>query len=135
MARVHAAAMTTPRPWSATEFASLLSQPGAFATDATPNAFALGRVVLDEVELLTLATHPGHRRAGLARLHLAQFHSLAAERGAAHAFLEVAADNTPARALYDGAGYTLTGTRRGYYPRAVGGAVNALIMARTLIAD
>ncbi|NCO20662.1 MAG: GNAT family N-acetyltransferase [Rhodobacterales bacterium] len=132
MAAIHAAAMSTPRPWSGGEFAALLALPGTFATDIVPHAFALGRVTLDEAELLTLATHPDHRRLGLARAHLAAFHHRAAACGAARAFLEVAADNAPARALYDAAGYTTAGTRRGYYTGANGAAVDALVMVRWL---
>jgi [ribosomal protein S18]-alanine N-acetyltransferase len=100
MAALHAAAMTTPPPWSEAEFAALLAAPGTFAM-GDARAFALGRVVLDEAELLTLATHPLNRRTGLARAALAAFESAARTRGAATALLEVAADNAPAIALYD----------------------------------
>ena len=53
MAALHARTMTTPRPWSREEFAALLGSPGVFAV-GEPTGFALGRVVLDEAELLTL---------------------------------------------------------------------------------
>jgi GNAT superfamily N-acetyltransferase len=79
MAALHAAAMTVPRPWTEAEFAALLSTPGTFATgDAT--AFALGRAILDEAELLTIATHPGRRRRGLGRACLAAFEAEARAR-------------------------------------------------------
>jgi ribosomal-protein-alanine N-acetyltransferase len=131
MAALHAAAMTTPRPWSADEFAALLATPGAFAT-GDDRAFAVGRVVLDEAELLTIATHPGHRRRGLGRAALAAFESEARARGAAIAHLEVAAENAPAIALYDVAGYRRTGLRRGYYRSADGAPVDAVLMAKAL---
>jgi ribosomal-protein-alanine N-acetyltransferase len=131
MAALHAAAMTIPRPWSAAEFASLLATPGTFATGDT-RAFALGRVILDEAELLTIATHPGHRRRGHGRAALAAFESEARASGAAVAHLEVAAGNAPALALYDGAGYRRTGLRRGYYRAPDGAAVDAVLMAKAL---
>jgi ribosomal-protein-alanine N-acetyltransferase len=131
LATLHAAAMTTPRPWTATEFAALLASPGVFVT-GDARAFAMGRVILDEAELLTIATHPNHRRNGLARAALAAFESVARARGATIAHLEVAADNAPATALYEGAGYARTGLRRGYYSRAEGKAIDALLMAKAL---
>ncbi len=131
MARLHAAAMTTPRPWSSAEFASLLSMPGTFAiTD--DHALALGRVTLDEAELLTLATAPLHRRRGLGRAILGRFHATAQARGATHALLEVAAGNTAARALYRGAGYIQTGIRPRYYTTGSGGTDDALILCCAL---
>jgi ribosomal-protein-alanine N-acetyltransferase len=131
MAALHAAAMTAPRPWSAAEFASLLAQPGVFvAGDA--RCLALGRVAADEAELLTIATHPAHRRQGLARDRLAAFEAGAEARGARTAHLEVAADNLPALVLYEGAGYLGTGRRRGYYRAADGAPVDALLLSKTL---
>jgi ribosomal-protein-alanine N-acetyltransferase len=133
MAAVHAAAMTMPRPWSETEIASLLASPGCFAT-GDHRAFALGRVTLDEAELLTLATHPDHRRQGLARACLAAFEAEARARGARLAHLEVAADNAPALALYGAAGYGRAGLRRGYYRAAGGARVDAVLLSKTLAA-
>jgi [ribosomal protein S18]-alanine N-acetyltransferase len=131
MARLHAAAMTGTRPWSADEFAALLARPGTFVVgDAA--AFALGRAVLDEAELLTIATCPDRRRLGLGRVRLAAFEAEARVRGAHTAFLEVACDNTAALALYEGAGYRRTGLRRGYYRGACGAAVDALLLRKTL---
>lgn len=134
MARLHAAAMTVPRPWSEAEFAALLGQLGTFATgDAT--VFAIGRVILDEAELLTIATHPDHRRRGLGRACLAAFESEAASRGARTAHLEVAAGNAPAVALYESAGYLRSGLRRGYYRGPDGRHDDALLLAKRLRAD
>lgn len=131
LAALHALCFTRPRPWSADEFAALLAGPGAFlAGDAT--AFALGRAVAGEAELLTLAVHPDARRRGRGRACLAAFEAAARARGATRAFLEVAADNAPARALYAAAGYAEAGRRRGYYAGPGGAAVDALILARTL---
>jgi ribosomal-protein-alanine N-acetyltransferase len=131
LAVLHAAAMTTPRPWSEAEFAALLATPGTFAT-GDDRVVAMGRVILDEAELLTIATHPGHRRLGLGRAALEAFESEARARGATIAHLEVAADNAPALALYESAGYARTGLRRGYYRSAGGARVDAVLMAKAL---
>ena len=127
LAATHAAAFEDERPWSAEEFAGLIG--GAILT-GTAESFVLGRVTLDEAEVLTLATHPDHRRRGLARAALAEFLDQARARGASRAFLEVAADNAPARALY--AGWTQIGRRKGYYAQPGGPAADALVLEKRL---
>lgn len=131
MAALHARAFTDLRPWTRVEFASLMDSPLVFACgDMT--AFALGRVVLDEAELLTLVTDPDQQRNGLGAARLAAYHKAAQKRGAVTGFLEVAADNHPAIALYTRAGYTRTGLRKAYYTTLSGGSVDAVIMSRAL---
>lgn len=129
MAALHAACFTTPRPWSETEIDALLCDPLVFCL-TEPAGFLLGRAVAGEAELLTLAVDPAQRRAGAGRRLVAGFLAAAAERGAESCFLEVAAGNTAARALYTGAGFAVAGTRRGYYRHPSGGAEDALIMVR-----
>ncbi|MBP1805323.1 GNAT family N-acetyltransferase [Rubellimicrobium aerolatum] len=131
LARLHAAANDRDRPWAAAEFASLLAQPGTLLL-GDDRAMILGRVVLDEAEVLTVATDPAHRRRGLASALLARLESEAAARGATIAFLEVAEDNLPARALYEGRGYAPVGRRPDYYPRKDAQAVAALVLSRPL---
>ncbi|MFU8881420.1 MAG: GNAT family N-acetyltransferase [Rhodobacterales bacterium] len=131
MAHTHAAAYSLDRAWSLAEFQSLTDSPHVLAL-GDARAFLLARIIADEAEILTIATHPDHRRQGLARALLDQFHRAAQQRGAAHGFLEVAADNLPARALYQAAGYGQIGQRRAYYARASGGAADALILQRKL---
>ncbi|PKP84529.1 MAG: ribosomal-protein-alanine N-acetyltransferase [Alphaproteobacteria bacterium HGW-Alphaproteobacteria-2] len=134
LARLHARAFTgAPRPWSAAEFNALLAAPGVqlAAADA---GFALIRVVAGEAELLTLAVAPEARRRGLGRALLARAEARAAESGAVEMFLEVAADNAAALALYAAAGYARAGLRRGYYHPASGAAVDALVLRKALVA-
>lgn len=126
MAATHAAAFTATRAWSAAEFAALLAQPGTILT-GDARSFVLGRVVLDEAEVLTVATLPEARRQGLARSRLAAFARAARAAGALTLFLEVAADNTAARALYAAFGLVEAGRRRGYY-RTDAGPVDAIVM-------
>lgn len=97
-----------------------------------PTGFLLGRIVADEAEVLTLAVDPASRRRGIGARLVAAFLAEAAARGAGRAFLEVAADNAAARALYAAAGFAEVARRRGYYRDPAGGAVDALVLARDL---
>ncbi|MEO1537066.1 MAG: GNAT family N-acetyltransferase [Pseudomonadota bacterium] len=132
--------MHTPAPWTAKDFRDLLASPGVFLAPssvfkypggarggkapshgATPEAaqllvaFALGRVILDEAELLTLAVDPFYQRQGYGQTCLQAFERIALEHGARHLCLEVAASNVAALALYHAAGWTESGHRKGYY--------------------
>lgn len=131
LAALHARAFTDTRSWSASEFADLLASPHVFLV-AQPVGFALGRVIADEAELLTLAVAPDARRLGHGRALLAAFETGAQTRGAAQAFLEVAADNAAARALYTAAGWTESGRRPGYYRTSGGQNVDALVLGKLL---
>lgn len=132
LAALHAACFTVPPPWPEGAFASLLASTGTFLIDRG-EGFLLARVVLDEAEVLTLAVAPTARRQGLARAMLAEFTVQARSKGAVRAFLEVAADNLPARALYAQTGFQEAGLRRGYY--AIPGsaaAIDALTLCKGL---
>ncbi len=131
LAALHAAAFTDQRPWSAVEFTTLLASPHVYLI-AQPKGFALGRVILDEVELLTIATAPDARRQGIGRTLLAAFEAKALNRGARMAHLEVAADNRAARALYAAAGWEDAGRRPAYYPRHDAPPADALLMQKRL---
>ena len=131
LAALHAAAFAPERGWSATEIASLAAAPGA-ALLAAAQGFALVRVAADEAELLTLAVLPDARRHGLGAALLGAAEAAARTAGAVQLFLDVAADNAPARALYARAGYQACATRPAYYPRPGRGAADALILTRAL---
>ena len=131
LAATHKRAFQTDRAWSEAEFAGFLTSCAViFAGDAT--AFVLGRLILDEAEILTLATDPAEQRRGRARAALDQFESLARQWGAATVFLEVAEDNTAARQLYATSGYVQVGRRAGYYQRTTAQPVAALTMRKAL---
>ncbi len=133
LAATHRLAFTAERPWSAVEFADLLAQRGVILCGST-ESFVLGRITFDEAEVLTLATSPAVRRRGMARAALTEFCERAKRADAVSAFLEVAADNTPAIALYDQMGFAQVGRRRAYYARNGQPAVDALVLRRDLIA-
>lgn len=129
LAALHAEAFVRPRPWSADEFAGVVASPGAFLL-TEGGGFLVGRALAGEAELLTLAVPEAARRRGIGARLLACFESEALARGAEAAFLEVASDDAPARALYAGAGWAEAGRRRDYYAPGV----DALILRKPLAA-
>jgi ribosomal-protein-alanine N-acetyltransferase len=127
------------RPWTAADFAQLLAGPGVFGLLARDHSAAVGlglfRIVLGEMEVLTLAVDPARRRQGIARGLMAAALVAARAKGAEACFLEVAADNPGAEALYAALGFRPAGRRRGYYDRGVDGRVDALVMRLDLTSD
>lgn len=132
LAALHAHCFTTPRPWTAAEFAAFLADPLVFLLVEGDAGLVLGRAVAGEAELLTLAVAPEARQRGLGRKLVSRFLYQARLRGADSAFLEVAEDNAPARALYSRAGFIEAGRRRGYYQAPDGRAIDALVLRRRL---
>ena len=132
MAQTHAEAFEFIRPWSAHEFSELIASPTCFVV-SNAHCFALARIIADEAELLTIATHPGHQRQGLAKVVMDSLHSQLQTRGAAQIFLEVAAPNLGALALYESLEYQQVGRRKAYYtPTSGGEALDAIVMKRKL---
>lgn len=131
LAALHGRCFSTPRPWSAAEFEDLLASRFCFLL-TEPGGFLLGRVIADEAELLTVAVDPDQRRQGTGQKLLSRFSETSEKQGATTAFLEVAEDNTAARALYAGAGWAESGRRRAYYHRPDGSAVDALLLTLPL---
>lgn len=131
LADLHKRCFKTPRPWTVEEFSVFLKDPNTlFVCEST--GFALGRVIVDEAELLTIAVAPEQRRKGIARRMLLNLEQAAKGRGAATCFLEVAASNAPAIALYHAAGYREAGRRRGYYKQVDATTDDALILSHTI---
>ncbi|MCC5966937.1 MAG: GNAT family N-acetyltransferase [Natronohydrobacter sp.] len=119
LADLHRRCFTVPPPWSEADFAGFLADPQCRLITRCDGdhlqAFALFRIVLDEAELLTLATDPEARRKGHARALLQEGLVVAHAAGARVCYLEVAADNLPAISFYRGMGFAQAGLRRGYY--------------------
>ncbi len=131
LSALHQSAFTTPRPWSEAEITALLTGIGVFWLGDT-RGFVMGRSVAGEVEVLTLAVAPKMRRQGVARALMQDFAKHAFATGAEAAFLEVAADNTAAIALYLSLGYVQAGRRRGYFETSQGQRIDALVMTKML---
>lgn len=131
LAEISARAYTHMTPWTADQFASTLSHPASLLSLST-HAFVLGQVVLDEAEILALATDPNHHRTGEAGAAFALFCQDAKARGALKLFLEVAKDNIPAIQFYKNAGFLEAGLRRAYYARSDRPKMDALIMTANI---
>lgn len=131
MADIHVRAMVHSRAWGVPTLEGFLAAPGAVLV-TFDGAFALGRVIVDEAELLTLAVSPPEQRKGLGRACLRAFEEAASAKGANRVFLEVSEANASAINLYLSAGYTKTGQRRDYYTAPDGSTSDALMMSKNL---
>lgn len=120
--------------WEAHDFIALGGLPRAamIVDDEVRDGLIILQFAADEAEVLNFGVVPAARRRGLGRELLAAAEALAAMRGAARLFLEVAIDNAPARALYATAGFTQVGHRPGYYLRPDGSRADAVVMQKTL---
>lgn len=72
-------------------------------------------MLVDEAHIATLATHPDHRRQGVARKLLEHALRYMSREGAVSSFLEVRESNAAAREMYRKFGYEETGRRKRYY--------------------
>ncbi|MBO0722556.1 MAG: GNAT family N-acetyltransferase [Blastocatellia bacterium] len=86
-------------------------------------------IVVDEVQIDNVAVTMRLRRRGIASRLLEEGLTIACQRGARDAVLEVRSANLPARLLYELHGFTVSGIRRDYYHDPTD---DALIMTRKL---
>jgi ribosomal-protein-alanine N-acetyltransferase len=84
--------------------------------------------VVDQIHINNLAIHPACRGRGLGTWLLREVLDEAERLGAPHATLEVRRSNTPARHLYERAGFSVAGVRTSYYTSPI---EDALILSRT----
>jgi ribosomal-protein-alanine N-acetyltransferase len=82
----------------------------------------------DEAWVNNMAVRRDHQRRGIGRALLEELLAIARRNGARHTLLEVAADNTPAQALYDSYGFDVIGLRKNYYQAS---GTDALVMRRS----
>ena len=132
LAEIHNQAFTQERPWSAIEFEDLMQQPGVFVISQS-HCFVLGRLVVDELEILTVACAPSHQKQGHARAVMLNLLNRAACNGGLWSFLEVASDNTAAISVYQGLEFEQVGQRKNYYKRKDTAPCDALTFRKYLI--
>jgi ribosomal-protein-alanine N-acetyltransferase len=129
MAIIHEQAFTEERPWTSEEFENLISQSSTRSL-AIARCFVLGRFILGELEILTFACAPLDRRQGYASALLLKLLAMASREGGHSAFLEVAADNLAAIALYHKFAFEQVGCRTNYYKRRDGTRCDALTLRK-----
>jgi [ribosomal protein S18]-alanine N-acetyltransferase len=126
IARLHALSFTDA--WGAASVARLIGGPGGFALlaeiEGEMAGFALLQCVPPEAELLSIGVAPGFRRSGLGRAILQRAARDLMAGGSTMMFLDVAADNVPALALYRALGFQDMSRRARYY----GGTTDAIVM-------
>ena len=134
LGQLHTRAFPT-KPWSGVEIAKLMENTAVFAivsrSESEWHGFAMGWAAAGDAELLTVAVVPEARRRGVGASLITSIGVAALVRGAASMHLEVAEDNAAARALYLKLGYEEAGRRHAYYA-GEGGAIDAIVMRRTL---
>lgn len=96
--------------------------------------FAECQQILDEGHLLNIAISPHWQRQGLGGVLLNGVLSELGGRSCMRCLLEVRRSNTPARQLYEHAGFSLDGIRKAYYPpgRDVNQREDALLYSLSL---
>ncbi len=113
------------KPWSAADFSDL--KKSGCEIIASQNGFIVYRATLDEAEIITIGVAPDARCTGIAAAMLGIVEGDLKKRGVKHIFLEVAADNAPARSLYKNNGYAEIGVRPKYYD-----GVDAIMMKKDI---
>lgn len=134
LASIHAQCFDTA--WTAEQFQSALSLPGAQALvvelDQSAYGFVQFQQVLEEAEINTLCVLPNFRRQYFASDLLQKLFAHLLEGNVSRIFLEVAADNAGALSLYETHDFQRSGLRKSYYRRSDGTMEDAVTMARAL---
>ncbi len=125
------------QPWDRDAIAKLMQTPGYAAmlartgeSSPEPAGFILYRQAGDEAEILAIGVAPRHRRGNVASKLLRHVADTLRRRGIGALFLEVAAENEAALALYRRLNYQQIGQCKG--DDTIDGG-NALVLRRKLI--
>lgn len=135
LAAIHAEGFA--RGWDAAEIERMIRDPSVVASTVRRRAnrpavgFILSRIAADEAEVLTIAISRHQRGRRLSRPLMEAHMPCLIRRGVRSLFLEVAANNEPALALYDRLGFAEIGRRKGYY-RVGNHTSDALTMRKDL---
>ncbi len=136
IARLHATLFD--EAWSSESVRKLMSNSVSMAMVATYGGqkqvvgFALAQMVGDEAEILTLGVAKPAQRHGIGRQLVEGLVRSARRAEVYRIYLDVAADNAAAIALYSKLGFEEAGRRRGYYVRKGSAAVDAVSLSLTL---
>ena len=108
-------------PWSENALTYMCTSQNTYAISvidkATGRLAAYGgaQYVLDEANIVNIATHPDFRRRGCASAVIDMLEEFLSSKGVDSIFLEVRVSNTPARSLYERKGFRTVGVRKNYY--------------------
>jgi len=107
-------------PWPERSFRfELTSNPASrcwvYELDGRIIGMIVAWLLVDEAHIATIATHPDHRRRGIARNLLTYALRYMSREGAVTSFLEVRENNMPAQDMYREFGYETVGLRKKYY--------------------
>ena len=117
-------------PWTEHAFSELLRLPTTVGW-CDEKGFILCSHVLDEMEIMTICTHPDFRRQGVAQNLLNTLFIYAQQAKVSKIFLEVRSDNISAQKLYEKMGFVENGIRKGYYTTRQG-QMDALCMVKEM---
>ena len=119
-------------PWSVESLERMLGEQ-AMGLVALEDGKLLGYVgmmcVLDEGQIINVATHPDSRRRGVGRALMIAIEQSAKERGIVFLSLEVRESNAAARSLYSSLGWEECGIRKNFYSKPT---ENACIMTKSI---
>ena len=101
----------------------------AAGSAAAIHAYYLSMITADCADIIAIGTHSDWQRRGFGRIMLEHLIDVTEQQHVEKILLEVAADNMPARQLYDSCGFVEIGCRKNYYKRGET-RCDAVIMAR-----
>ena len=106
-------------PWTWESMVFEISHPLSVSVvewrDGKVVAFAVGRVIADEAEVMKIATLEKYRRQGIAREMMGELLDKMRAKGALTCYLEAASKNDAAMALYKSLGFEEISVRELYY--------------------
>lgn len=121
--------------WNEASVTSLLEHPASAAYVALVGqpkyavGFVMSQIAGDEAEILSIGVNPDVQRAGVGRTMMEGLIRSLRRAEITRLFLEVAADNAAAQALYARLGFTEIGRRKAYYQRPGAAAQDAINLA------
>jgi ribosomal-protein-alanine N-acetyltransferase len=136
ISRLHASLFE--KAWDADGVRRLLVHPASVALVAVAErpwrvaGFILAQLTADEAEILSLGVAASSQRAGLGKDLVQGLIDTAQRKEVKRIFLDVAAGNAAAIALYEAVGFARMGRRKDYYSHAGGRREDALLMVRDL---
>ena len=112
------ASFTLPWPKRSFHFElvdNLTSRCWVAETDGRIVAMMVGWLIVDELHIATIATHPDYRGRGIGTKLLLHALFSAIDEGIVRSFLEVRESNVVAQKIYRGIGFVEDGRRKEYY--------------------